>query len=152
MLRCRRRLGSWLRGGHSGWRRGASPSSGRTCARWRFGPGTRRARSSSSRPGLSWAECSGACRWPPPVAGCGRCHSPCLRGERGQQASNSGAVSPLRNPRPDLRSAGRRWGTEAIGQTWIFVERPPRERPIAWLRSPLYRLRRSDAPSRRRRR
>ena len=29
---------------------------------------------------------------------------------------------------------------------WTFVVRPPRERPIAWVSSPLYRLRRSDAP------
>jgi hypothetical protein len=81
-----------------------------------------------------------------------------------------------KTPPQDLQrtsTAGGRWSTSALAasqsatcplvsrtamgrhrrsvRAWILVERPRRERPIAWSRSPLYRLPPSDGPSRPRR-
>ena len=57
-----------------------------------------------------------------------------------EQGVGGGAIRHL--------AAGQQKGkraAEAIAQRVDFRVRPPRERPIAWVSSPLYRLRRSDA-------
>jgi hypothetical protein len=41
-----------------------------------------------------------------------------------------------------MKATGRHWPSVSA---WIFVVRPPRERPMAWFASPLFRPLPSDA-------
>jgi len=55
----------------------------------------------------------------------------------------SAAVQSATWPPVSRKARGRQ---KRSVSAWTFVVRPPRERPIAWLSSPLYRPRRSDEP------
>jgi hypothetical protein len=86
-----------------------SPSSGRTCVRWRCDPDRARARNSFSSADWTLAGCSASFRRPQAGGGSRRCHNPCRRAGCGRRASASGVRLPPCNPRPGPRSGERRW-------------------------------------------